>query len=585
MTDFLSAFGSYDFAVRQVVVLSIVGLSMYLLLRAGIFGIPQVGFMAIGGYTSALLMLKEGLPYPVALIAAGAAAALSGLLLGALLARLDGVYLAIATIAFSVIVQVLATNLGFAGGAAGLFGIPTTANDLYIIGVLLLLLLLFFRLERTRFGLAMVAMRDQPLMTAHQGVSVRGYRVGLFAASGFVAGIGGSFLVHITGFIIPSTYSFELLIQLVAAVVIGGMANVLGPLLGSILIFGLPLELGFSAQYQNVVDGVLIVLMVAAIPSGLTGVAGRLGRATRSMYQRRRDAFLVRRGPLSGADAGVPPPPGDAVVRVLREAGDPVPVPRTAEQPLLTLSGITKSFGGVRALRGVTLEVMAREVFGVIGPNGSGKTTLLNILSGVFAPDGGTAVFAGKDISAHWGRPHELARIGMSRTFQGIRLVGELSVLQNVMLGAYHRQTAGLGAVILAPGARRRDKELRRAAETILDEVGLLADAARPAASLPYGLQRRVEIARAVLSSPALLMLDEPTAGMTPVERGDVFDLIEDLRVAGRALIVVEHDVEMMTNRCDRLAVLNFGELIACGPPAAVMEMQGVVDAYIGQSS
>lgn len=579
MTDFLGMFGNYDFAVRQALILMLLGLSVYVLLRAGMFAVPQIGFMAIGSYTSALLSLKQGWPFPLALASAALAGGLAGLLLGALLARLSGIYLAIATIGFSEIVRDSIINVNVTGGPQGLFGIPRAANDLYIVGVLLVATILLARLQTSRFGLAIAAVREEPLMTSHQGVDVRFTRLVLFGLSGGLAGLAGSLFVHQSGFVEPAAYSFGLLVQILASVVLGGMLSVFGPILGGIVIFGLPQVLGAFGEYRNVVDGLLIVLVVALLPSGMVGLFDAAYRFLSLRMVGVRKRHTPHDGvPAPSVESSAGPVPG--AVAYERPA-----MGTTIEQArLLELVDIKKRFGGIHALNGVSIDVAAGEVLGVIGPNGSGKTSLLNVLSGVYRPDSGNGVLAGNPLAPLWGKPHELAEVGIARTFQGIRLLGDYSVADNVLLGAHHAQSAGPVRALLGTAAARREANAaRERVMQTLDELDLRRMAHTAAGSLPYGLQRKVEIARAVVSGPRLLLLDEPTAGMTPAERDEVFDLVQAVRGRGVTVVVVEHDVAVMMSHCDRLTVLNFGMTIASGTPESVIQDREVIDAYIGR--
>ena len=553
-TTFLDFTGSYNYAVRQALILVLVGVSVYLLLRAGLFAVPQVGFMAVGSYVSALLSLNQGWAFPIVLVCGGLASGVVGVLLGTLLARLNGIYLAIATIGFSEVVRETAINLKITGGPQGLFGIPIAANDLYIVGVLLAALIVLGVVARSRFGLAMSGIREQPLMTSHQGVNIRVYRVVLFGVSGLLAGLAGALYVHESGFIDPSTYTFGLLIQVLAMVVLGGMTSVIGPVLGGFVVFGLPQVLAVFDDYRNIVNGSLIVLVVALLPGGLAGGASwlwhRVARRTRA--------------PTAAAVRTAKPVPAPGMITA--EADQESPPGQDLPQPLLRLTNVAKHFGGIRALQGVSLEVMPHEIFGIIGPNGSGKTSLLNVLSGVYRPDTGEGFINGEQITGRWGHPDRLARAGIARTFQGIRLLGEYSVRDNVLMGTYlgHRSA--------------RDHAMQT-----IQELGLSALADARAGSLPYGLQRKVEIARALVSRPQLLLLDEPTAGMSPGERSEIFDLVQSVKERGVTTVVVEHDVSVMSRYCHRVAVLNFGKTIAVGVPESVMQNEEVIGAYIGR--
>jgi branched-chain amino acid transport system permease protein len=545
MTEFFSIFGAYDFVVRDGIVLSLVALSLYVVLSAGIFAVPQVGLMAVGAYVSAVLSVDAGAPFVLSLIGGTLAAGVVALLLAGLLHRLNGIYLAIASIAFAEVVRVAVLNLPLTGGAQGKVGIPRTTTDLVICIVVVVSVAGLVALKRSRFGLASGAMREDSLMASHQGINVVRYRTALFGLSGILAGAAGSLHLHMSGFVEPGQFSFELLTQLLAIVVIGGTVYVTGSLVGALVIIGLPVALTGLASYEALVNGVLIVLIVAFAPSGILGSLRSLWPVRSPSPQDSRDKTIVER---------VSPP-----VRADEPAGNAV----------LEVRNVVMSFGGLRALDTVSLEARSGEVLGIIGPNGSGKTTLLNVLSGVYRPDSGTGTLLEHDFSELWGHPHVTAQSGLARTFQNIRLMDEDTVSTNVRLGI----------------ARRPGVNVHERTRSLLTEHRLDWAADIPVGSLPYGVRRRVEIARALAREPRVLLLDEPTAGMNPAERQDVFDTISGIRSRGVAVIVVEHDVAMMRSFCDRLVVLDFGRKIADGNPDTVLDSKEVIRAYIGSGS
>ncbi len=557
-----------DYAgIAGIVAMGLVVLTGY----GGMTSFGQATFMGCGAYVSALLTTGAGLsPWlalPAALLASGAAA----LALGAVTLRLSGHYLALATIAWAVSLYYLAGNLDLLGRNDGLSGIPPlrlgglalTGSREYFVVVWIavaLAVLLTRNLLDSRVGRAIRALRGGAAAAESFGVHLPRTRILAFAYAAVLAGLAGWLYAHMQRSVNPTPFGLNAGIEYLLMAVVGGAGSVWGALLGAALVTVvndqlqslLPRLLGQQGNYETIVFGVLLVLVLQTAPDGL--------------WPRLRHLFPPARPRRVRADAASLP-------------GRALPLPGT---PVLSAAGLRKAFGGLVAVNGMGLHLDAAEIVGLIGPNGAGKSTTFNLLTGVARPGAGQVRFLGRDVTGL--SPPGVARLGIARSFQHVKLVPGMSVLENVALGAHLRGTAGPMAAILRLD-RAEEARLFAEARRQIARVGLDAHADKPGDSLALGQQRLVEIARALCLDPILLLLDEPAAGLRHAEKADLAALLRRLRGDGVTVLLVEHDMEFVMRLTDRLVVMEFGAKLAEGSPAAIRADPAVVEAYLGAAA
>jgi ABC-type branched-subunit amino acid transport system ATPase component/ABC-type branched-subunit amino acid transport system permease subunit len=532
----------------------------------GQISLGHAGFYALGAYAAALAATRLGAPGWVAGIAAVLVAAVVGAAVAAAALRVSGPYLAMVTIAFGIIVEhVLVEWVSLTGGPGGIFNIPklSVAGSYWLIAAAAAVALwLTANLRRSAWGRAMLAVKSSEVAAESLGVSAYVVRITAFTVSAALAGLAGALFAFLNGYISPDSFTLQTSIVFLLALLFGGLGSLAGPLAGAVALTVLPELLTGLADYRLILYGSLLLISISWLPAGVVGAIAGRGRtrasAVESPVDRRADA---ERGPVSG---------GPDAARAAEPAA------------LLGVERIGVSFGGVVALSEVTLSVPPRGIVAVIGPNGAGKTTLLNLITGYYRPGSGDVRLAGEPITGL--PPYAIARRGVARTFQTAQPFDDLTVAENVMVGvAAARLGALAGALLGLPGARRRERELRGRAQAWLGGLGLAARAEEPAVSLPAGLRRSLEIARALATRPRLLLLDEPAAGLSPTEIEALDRRLTALREQdGPAIVLVEHHMELVMAISDRISVLDYGRVIATGSPAAVRENPAVIEAYLG---
>ena len=558
---------------------AILALSTFVALFGGLLSIATVPIAGVAGFGGALLINDVGLPIEAVIAIGGLLGGLTALVLSYPLLRLSSHWIALSTIALLLIFRVAVLNVDpITGGAIGV-AIRRTISTWHLVIVLAAAMWFFSRMRRSRLGLATEAVRADPNVASSLGVDPQAIRRIAFVLSGVLGGIGGVLFANLLQFLSPETYYLNLAFLVLASVVLGGRFHWLGAVAGALLFTALPeMMRAFLNTGENIANGILLIVIIIFLPGGLIEPGRRQRRlGTRAALEEARreieeDEILV---PDPGYEPG-----GGASPRPRREKAGEL----SGSGLVLEVRQIRKKFGGLLAIKDLSFGVPENSVFGVIGPNGAGKTTLLNIITGLERVDTGETFMQGDDVTAL--APHKRARLGLGRTFQNVRLFEGLTVLENIIVGQHWQRSSHLWEAVLSlPRERHERREAEERARELIDRVGLIGKPEQFAGTLSYANQRRAEIARALASNPRILLLDEPTAGMHKLGSRAVGELLIELQEQGLTIIVIEHNLELVLDYCERAAVMDFGELLFEGEPAECLEQPEVREAYFGRQT
>ena len=562
---FGNPYSFYVMAIAGCYALLVIGFQ-FIFGHAGAVSLAQSAFFGIGAYVSGLLGIELGWNFQYTFPLAILLPTLISVIVAMPVLKLEEHYFALATLGLGLVALLIATQwVSLTGGMNGLAGVPnfvlfgfeakSRLDKLIFIWVVVGVgALVAYQIMRGLYGLEFRIARENSTAAMSVGINVSLLRFAAFVLSAGYAGAAGALIAHQIKVVSPQNLEFSVMITCLTMTVVGGRTSVIGGIIAAVILIHLPEWFRVLQDYRLIAFGAVALLMVIVAPEGIVGALLDL-----------RQRFLPERPPLLPA----------ARLHPVRQPN------RTADTaPLLRVEGLAKSFGGVQAIREVNLELEPGEIFGLIGPNGSGKTTLLNLISGVYSSDRGRVLFAGEDVTR--APAHAISRLGLGRTFQNIDLVGDMTALDNVAVARANITHTTLWQAVTAFGRDRALKNAREHAMSLLQAVGAADIAGRRCDSLPYGVKRRVEIARALAVEPRLLLLDEPAAGLNEAEQVELSARLEEMTRDGLTLLVIEHNMQFLLPLAERMSCLDNGEVIASGTPREIVADPAVIEAYLG---
>jgi len=561
-----------DFWIAQLNYIGLYALvCLGLVLLTGVGGLTSFGqaaFVGIGAYTTAWLTLNTGLsPWLTVFVGLGFTA-VSAVIVGLITLRMSGHYLPLATIAWGLSLYYLMGNLDALGKYDGLLGLKSLSIGAIDIGqgrnffvltwaIVIAGAVALLNLLDSRPGRAIRSLKGGTQMAEAMGISTFRYKVTIFLIAALFASVAGWLLAHFQRTVNPSAFGLKMGIEYLFMTVIGGVGYVWGAIVGAGLVkllddylqVALPALIGTSGSYEVIVFGVALVLVLKYLPDGLWSVVARwLPRPPRTVDWQDAADLPARSKPAMG-------------------------------ELVLNVDKVRKQFGGLVAVNDISFDIAAGQIVGLIGPNGAGKSTTFNLITGVLGKTSGQVNFRGEDISGLASR--DISRKGMARTFQHVKMIADMTVLENVAMGAYTRGASGVISSMLRTN-KLEEQRLMKEAQRQLERIGMGEFMHEQAGNLAMGPQRLMEIARALCCDPALLLLDEPAAGLRHKEKQALAQVLRQLQGEGMSILLVEHDMDLVMDVCDQLVVMEFGTLLTRGTPAEVQANPAVRAAYLG---
>ena len=561
-----------DFWIAQLNYIGLYALvSLGLVLLTGVGGLTSFGqaaFVGIGAYTTAWLTLNTGMSPWLTLFVGLALTAISALIVGVITLRMSGHYLPLATIAWGLSLYYLMGNLDALGKYDGLLGLKSLSlgsihfgqGRLFFVlcwAMLIASAVALLNLLDSRPGRAIRSLKGGTQMAEAMGINTFRYKVTIFVIAALFASVAGWLLAHFQRTVNPSAFGLKMGIEYLFMTVVGGVGYVWGAIVGAGLVkllddwlqVALPALIGTSGSYEVIVFGVVLVLVLKYLPEGLWSVVARkFPKPNRLVDWADADDLPVRGKPQDG-------------------------------QRVLVVDRIRKQFGGLVAVNDISFDIVAGQIVGLIGPNGAGKSTTFNLITGGLSKTSGGVTFLGEDVTTLPSR--DISRKGLARTFQHVKMIADMTVLENVAMGAYMRGRSGVLRSMLRAN-RAEEQRLMKEAQRQLERIGMGDYLHEQVGNLAMGQQRLMEIARALCCDPALLLLDEPAAGLRHLEKQALAAVLRQLQGEGMSILLVEHDMDLVMDVCDQLVVMEFGTLLTRGTPAEVQANPAVRAAYLG---